>query len=301
MKQYTATANDDGVRLSRFVQSVTRDLPTSLLYKSFRNKRIKVNGKKGAPEDRIQAGDLIELYINDEFFPPEGAKPAPKTPKKQPNQPKVTIIYEDENIAVLYKPTHLLCHSDRTGDANLVDAFTQYLAQKGEYDPHGENRFKPGICNRLDLLKKEYYTITVGIPQSGRFTAWWEHDEKNNKVSIHAHQSQDERRKQIITDVDVLRTAGPFALCRIGLITGRTHQIRAHLAYLGKPVLGDIKYGNRKMNERTGTKTQALCAVRVRFLDIPEENTLHYLSGKVIKLKDPQILKQFDALDQSKE
>ena len=185
----------------------------------------------------------------------------------------MTVIYEDENIAVLYKPTHLLCHSDRTGDANLVDAFTQYLAQKGEYDPSGENRFKPGICNRLDrgteglviaaksyaalrdmneiirtdLLKKEYYTITVGIPQSGRFTAWWEHDEKNNKVSIHAHQSQDERRKQIITDVDVLRTAGPFALCKIGLITGRTHQIRAHLAYLGKPVLGDIKYGNRKM------------------------------------------------------
>ena len=223
MKQYTATANDEGVRLSRFVQSVTRDLPTSLLYKSFRNKRIKVNGKKGAPEDRIQAGDLIELYINDEFFPPEGAKPAAKKPpKKQQNQPKVTVIYEDENIAVLYKPTHLLCHSDRTGDANLVDAFTQYLAQKGEYDPSGENRFKPGICNRLDrgteglviaaksyaalrdmneiirtdLLKKEYYTITVGIPQSGRFTAWWEHDEKNNKVSIHAHQSQDERRNR---------------------------------------------------------------------------------------------------------
>ena len=151
MKQYTATANDEGVRLSRFVQSVTRDFPTSLLYKSFRNKRIKVNGKKGVPEDRIKAGDLIELYINDEFFPPEGAKPAHKpAPKKQQNQPKVTVIYEDENIAVLYKPTHLLCHSDRTGDANLVDAFTQYLAQKGEYDPQGENRFKPGICNRLD-------------------------------------------------------------------------------------------------------------------------------------------------------
>ena len=201
MKQFTATANDEGVRLSRFVQSVTRDLPTSLLYKSFRNKRVKVNGKKGAPEDRLKAGDLIELYINDEFFPPEGAKPAARkpAPKKQQNQPKVTVIYEDENIAVLYKPTHLLCHSDRTGDANLVDAFTQYLAQKGEYDAGGENRFKPGICNRLDrgteglviaaksyaalrdmneiirtdLLKKEYYTITVGIPQSGRFTAWW--------------------------------------------------------------------------------------------------------------------------------
>ena len=73
------------------------------------------------------------------------------------------------------------------------------------------------------------------------------------------------------------------------------------VAYLGKPVLGDIKYGNRKMNERTGTKTQALCAVRISFLDIPEENTLHYLSGKVIKLKDPQIVKQFDTLDKNKQ
>ena len=323
MKKFIAGENENGVRLSRFVESVTRDMPRSLLYKSFRNKRIKVNGKRGEADTRLSSGDVIELYINDEFFPEKPVVPAKKPPRRQP---PVKVIYQDENIAVLYKPAHLLCHSDRTGDANLVDAFTQYLTQKGEYDPHGENRFKPGICNRLDrgteglviaaknyaalrdmneiirtdLLKKEYYTITVGIPQSGRFTAWWEHDEKNNKVSLHAPQSQDERRKQIITDVDVLRTAGPFALCKIGLVTGRTHQIRAHLAYLGKPVLGDIKYGNRKMNERTGTKTQALCAVRISFLDVPEENTLHYLSGKVIKLKDPQILQQFDALDKSK-
>ena len=325
MKQFTATANDDGVRLSRFVQSVTRDFPTSLLYKSFRNKRVKVNGKKAAPEYRLQAGDLIELYINDEFFPPEGAKPAQKAaPKKQPNQPKVTVIYEDENLAVLYKPTHLLCHSDRTGDANLVDAFTQYLTQKGEYDPHGENRFKPGICNRLDRgteglviaakkytalrdmneiirndwMKKEYLTITIGAPPAGRHVAWLQHSEKGNKVRIHAHES--EGYKKIITDVTVIRCIGPFALCRIGLITGRTHQIRAHLAYLGHPVLGDIKYGNRNMNEKTGFKTQALCAQRLTFGNIPEENTLHYLSGRVIKLNDPEIVKTYERLTAEK-
>ena len=235
MKQFTATANDEGVRLSRFVQSVTRGLPTSLLYKSFRNKRIKVNGKKAAPDARLAAGDLIELYINDEFFPPEAAPARPAKPAR-PRQPRVQVIYEDQNIAVLYKPAHLLCHSDRTGDANLVDAFTQYLTDKGEYQAGGENRFAPALCNRLDRgteglviaaknyaalrdmneiirtdrLKKEYYTITVGIPPRGRFTAWWEHDEKNNKVSIHAHEDQAGRRKQIVTDVDVLRTAGPM-------------------------------------------------------------------------------------------
>lgn len=322
MKQYTATANDEGVRLSRFVQSVTRDFPTSLLYKSFRNKRIKVNGKRAEPDTRLSAGDLIELYINDEFFPV--GKPAAKTANPPRRQPPVTVVYEDENFAVLYKPAHLLCHSDRTGDANLVDAFASYLEAKGEYDPHAEKRFAPALCNRLDrgteglvlaaksyaalrdlnaiirddMMKKEYLTITVGAPPQGRFVAWLQHSEKNNKVRIHARES--EGYKQIITEVTVIRQAGPFALCRIGLITGRTHQIRAHLAYLGHPVLGDIKYGNHKMNERTGLKTQALCAQRLTFGRIPEENTLQYLSGRVIKLNDPEIVKTYERLTAEK-
>ena len=316
MKQFTAGENENGVRLSRFVESVTENLPRSLLYKSFRNKRIKVNGRRAEPDTRLCAGDVIELYINDELFP---ARPAAKKPAPR-RQPPVAAVYEDDSIAVLYKPAHLLCHSDRTGDANLVDAFAAQLEAQGKYDPKAENRFAPAICNRLDrgteglviaaksyaalrdmnaiiredLLKKEYLTITVGAPPQGRHTAWLQHSEKGNRVRIHARQS--EGYKQIITDVTVIRQAGPFALCRIGLVTGRTHQIRAHLAYLGHPVLGDIKYGNRKMNERTGLKTQALCAQRLTFGRIPEENTLHYLSGRVVKLDDPEIVKMFDRL-----
>ena len=317
MKSFTAGPNENGVRLSRFVEGVTKDMPRSMMYKAFRTKRIKVNGKRAEPDTRLSAGDLIELYINDEFFPV--GKPTAKTAKPR-RQPPVTVVYEDENFAVLYKPAHLLCHSDRTGDANLVDAFASYLEAKGEYDPHAEKRFAPALCNRLDrgteglvlaaksyaalrdlnaiirddMMKKEYLTITVGAPPQGRFVAWLQHSEKNNKVRIHARES--EGYKQIITEVTVIRQAGPFALCRIGLITGRTHQIRAHLAYLGHPVLGDIKYGNHKMNERTGLKTQALCAQRLTFGRIPEGNTLQYLSGRVIKLNDPEIVKTYERL-----
>ena len=319
MKSFTAGTNEEGVRLSRFVESVTKDMPRSMMYKAFRNKRIKVNGKRAEPDTRLHQNDLIELYINDEFFP-AGAAPAKKPPRRQP---PVTVIYEDGNIAVLYKPAHLLCHSDRTGDANLVDTFAAYLQAKGEYDPHAEQRFAPAICNRLDRgteglviaaksyaalrdmnaiirdnqMKKEYLTITVGTPPAGRHIAWLQHSEKSNKVRIHAREA--EGYKQIITEVTPIRQNGPFTLCRIGLITGRTHQIRAHLAYLGHPVLGDIKYGNRKMNERTGLKTQALCAQRLTFDRIPQDNILHELSGRVIKLEDPAIVRQFDALSRN--
>ena len=314
MKSFTAGANDDQVRLSRFVGRVTSGLPTGLLYKSFRNKRIKVNGKKAAPDYRLQQGDVIELYLNDEFFP---AAPAPR---RAPKQPRVRVLLENEDLAVLYKPTHLLCHSDRTGDPDLVSAFLAYLTKKGEFSHDKENAFTPSVCNRLDRgteglviaaktypalrdmntiiredrVRKEYLTITVGVPPQGRHEAWLRHQESTNKVTVRAQPA--EGYKKIITEVEILERNGPFALCRIGLLTGRTHQIRAHLAFLGAPVLGDIKYGNRKWNERAGFKSQALCAVRLTFGEIPATNTLHYLAGQVVELPDPEILRRFHDL-----
>ena len=317
MKSFTAGKNEDGVRLSRFVQNVTSNFPSSMLYKSFRNKRIKVNGKKADADTRLCTGDLIELYINDEFF---AAVPEKAPVKNVQSKFTLQVIFEDNNIVTLYKPVHLLCHSDRTGDISLVELFCDYLAEKGEYDAQQENTFTPAICNRLDrgteglviaaknyaalrdmneiirtdLLQKQYLCVTVGVPPQGIYTAYLQHREKDNKVSVRKDAAPG--YKEIITGVKILKQKGPFCLCEIDLITGRTHQIRAHLAFLGAPVLGDIKYGNRKMNERVGAKTQALCAAAVTFKHIPTENVLHSLSGKQIALPNPQILSQFEKL-----
>ncbi len=137
MKQYTATANDDGVRLSRFVQSVTRDFPTSLLYKSFRNKRVKVNGKKAVPEYRIQTGDLIELYINDEFFPTEGAKTGAegRAEKRSRISPRSISFMRTKTLLCCTNPPTFCAIATAPAMQTLWTPFTQYLAQKGEYDP----------------------------------------------------------------------------------------------------------------------------------------------------------------------
>ncbi|MDD3430227.1 MAG: pseudouridine synthase, partial [Oscillospiraceae bacterium] len=147
MKSFTAGANDVGVRLSRFVQSVTVNLPSSLLYKSFRNKRIKINGKRAEADYRICLNDNIELYINDSFF----AEPITKEAEPLPLSlvaPK--IIFEDDNICVMYKPAGTLCHSDNTGDISLLEQFQYYLQHMGSYSGKKENRFAPALCNRID-------------------------------------------------------------------------------------------------------------------------------------------------------
>ena len=136
------------------MESVTHQLPRSMMYKAFRNKRIKVNGKRAEPDTRLSAGDLVEMYINDEFFPahPVGAKPKP--PRRQP---PVTIIYEDQNFAVLYKPAHLLCHSDRTGDPNLVDAFAAYLRQRVNMIPMRNSALRPPCVTGWTAAPKVWF------------------------------------------------------------------------------------------------------------------------------------------------
>ncbi len=321
MKQFIAGENEQDMRLSRFVLAVAPKLPSSLLYKSFRNKRIKINGKREGADYRIVKGDIIELYINDEFFATNGEEGAKKRPANKKRAHKLHILFEDENIAAIYKPAHMLCHSDKTGDDNLTDIFRDYLKEKGDYLPESEHTFSPSVCNRLDrgtsgiviaaknytalkdmneLIKggfvtKKYVCITFCAPAEGIHTAFLKHDEKTNKVNVINKLKDD--YKLIKTGVIILKKRPPFFLCEVDLFTGRTHQIRAHLAHLGAPILGDIKYGNKKINAKTGAKTQALCAYKFTFNnDIPEDNCLNYLKGQTVHVENAHVFLMFNEL-----
>ena len=266
------------------------------------------NGVRAWTSQAVHAGDVIETHLV-ETEPSDGILPRPVP---------FSVVYEDDDILVVDKPADTPIHPSIGNYENtLANGIAWYFEQKGE-------PFVYRCINRLDrdttgliVLAKHALSAAV-LSQAmrsreihrtyqafalGETAASGTIDAPIARLngSLIQRTVDFASGERSVTHYRTLAHCAVFSHLELNLETGRTHQIRAHLAYLGKPVLGDIKYGNRKMNERTGTRTQALCAVRISFLDIPEENSLRYLSGKVIKLKDPQIVKQFDALDKNKE
>ena len=309
MKSFTAGQNDTGVRLNRFCEKVCSNIPSSLLQKSFRNKRIKVNGKRQTPDYRINLGDIIELYINDEFFSPNKEK---LNNLKTNN--KLNIIYEDENLLFIFKPSGLLCHSDNKNQDNIVDMVRAYLFEKGEYQPCKENTFTPSLCNRIDQgtegiviaaknyrtlsemnklifsdkLIKKYLCLTENPVKDGEYFAFLTRNLQDKKVKITTYPAVES--KPIVTRFTTINSKNNLFLIECTLITGRTHQIRAHLAFLGSSILGDKKYGKPV----AGIDSQMLSAYEISFNDIDKESSLFYLNNKKFSIKDCSVLRYFN-------
>ncbi len=306
MKSFVANNNDNGVRLNRFCEKVCPSMPKSLLNKAFRNKRIKVNGKRATPDYRIKVGDLLELYINDEFFDSTGKKSHKEKAISGVKKENFDIFYEDENIIFVFKPFGVLSHSDNKKEYDIVSFLTDYLIKTGEFNPEKENSFTPSICNRLDqgteglvicaknypslrdmneiiknnLVEKSYLALCNGKIDDGEYTAFLTRDKEAKKVFVSKNKTDNES-KEIITIFKTLETKSNLSLIKATLVTGRTHQIRAHLAFLNRPILGDRKY-NKQINK--ALKSQLLSAYSLSFSNIPKENTLSYLSNKSFEL-----------------
>lgn len=301
MKEFTVNRNDAGQRLDRFVLKAVPLLPQSMMYKAIRNKRIKLNGRRAEISSRLCEGDTVQMYLNDEFF-----DSVPETEFMSVSS-ALNIIYEDGNIMLLDKKNGMVVHEDDDNTADtLINRVKHYLYDKGEYDPNAENSFAPALCNRLDRntggiviaaknaeslrilnqkirdreIEKYYLCVTVGVPpkRADTVTAYLEKDSASNTVKVTDRKSG--TNKTIVTSYRVIRDNGSLALVEIKLGTGRTHQIRAHMAHIGCPLLGDGKYGINRINREYKVKTQALYSYRLKFAFSSDNGCLDYLDGK---------------------
>lgn len=310
--------NDAGQRLDKFLAKCVKGLPMSLMYKYIRTKKIKVNRARTEQKYILREGDTVQLFIKDEFFD----SPERDNSALLSITPKLSVVYEDENIILCNKRPGVLVHEDDEGrDNTLIMHIKAYLYQKGEYDPESEQSFAPALCNRIDRntggivigaknaealrvmngkikndeISKFYYCAVHGkMPKrEDTLTGYLIKDGDKNQVTVYDRQVKGS--KNIITKYKVIAEKNGNSLLEVELVTGRTHQIRAHLSHIGHPLLGDGKYGVNKADRANGYKYQALYAYRLRFDFKDADGALGYLKGKEVRLSENDIwfLKDF--------
>lgn len=308
MIEITIQKNDAGQRADRFLSKAYPNLKSSLVCKLMRKKRIKLNGAKTEPNVILKEGDVFRFYLSDELLSKE--KSEFKTDFRDISA-EINVIYEDENILLVDKPVGLVVHEDNENTADtLINRVLSYLYQRGEYDPERENSFTPALVNRIDRntcgiviaaknaeslrilsqkvrdreMQKLYLCAVRGIlePKSGTLTAYLKKLAEENRVVI-----SDVPKPEFLTiktKYRVLESRGELSLVEVDLLTGRTHQIRAHFAHIGHALLGDGKYGDNTFNRRYGAKTQALCSYKLAFRFTTDSGVLGYLNNKEFEI-----------------
>lgn len=310
MKSITVKSNDSGQRLDKLLMKTYESLPKSMMFKQIRKKNIKVNKKRCTPEQIVQEGDVIELYLNDDLLVQKKKHyDFLKAPKD------LSILYEDENIVLLNKRQGELCHPDGKEYVNtLIASLKRYLYEKKEWNPEDENSFTPALANRIDRntggivigaknyqslkilsqkikdreIDKFYLTVAEGKfeKQSDVLEGYLVKDERKNKVQV--FNKEVENSKKIRTKYTVLDYYPNVSLVEIELLTGRTHQIRAHLASIGHPLVNDGKYGSKQ-----GRFKQELYSYKLKFNFTTDAGILEYLNQKEFEINTCPILTDF--------
>lgn len=309
MREITVKKNDAGQRLDRFVAKALPLLPAALLQKYIRLKRVKVNGTGSHRDTRLAEGDVLQLYINDEFFD----QPTEENRFLSIFRPSLDIVYEDENLLLVNKRPGLVVHADEKEKVNtLVNHIQAYLYQKKEWNPKRENSFSPALCNRIDRntggiviaaknaealriindkirlheLQKSYLCAVIGrpVPAKGRIEGFLLKNEAKNQVAFYHHPVPGGRTA--VTLYKTLETRGDLSLVECELLTGRTHQIRVSMAEIGHPLLGDGKYGDGRINRRYHEQKQLLCSYRLAFRFTSDAGILEYLRDREFTVED---------------
>ena len=316
MKEFTIGKNDAGQRLDRWMAKTLPLLPAPLAQKYIRIKRVKLNGARAQRDTRLKVGDVLQLYINDEFFD----QPTPENAFLKLFKPKLDIVYEDEHILLVNKMPGMVVHADEMEKVNtLINHIQAYLYQKKEWSPYWENSFAPALCNRIDRntggiviaaktaealrvmnqkirdreLEKLYLCAVLGCPtpSAGTLEGFIVKDEAKKQVSIRSKPVPGGRKA--ITKYRTLATKGNLSLVECDLITGRTHQIRAMMAHAGHPLLGDGKYGSEKVNRQYGRKHQALWSWKLTFQFTTDAGELDYLNGRSWQVEHVDFVEEY--------